>query len=268
MMTDLSDSVPGEDFYRKVLDTLNAASVEFLAGGAFALRVITGIERDTKDFDLMLRPADVPRAINACREAGFRADFAYSHWLAKVHFGEHFIDLIYRAGNGLCEVDDAWFKHARDATVLGRKLRLCPPEEMIWQKSYIMERERFDGADVLHLLRSAAATLDWNRLVARFGEDWRVLLSHLTLFGFVYPQQQKDIPAAVIERLTSQLREEAASEVSGDNLCRGTLLSRGQYLPDVERWGYRDARCQERVKMTPGEILAWTTAIDHVNRMR
>lgn len=268
MQSEFSEFVSGEDFYRKVLDTLNAASVDFLVGGAFAMRVHTGIQRDTKDFDLMLRPADVGRALEACRQAGFRADYAYSHWIAKVHFGEHFIDLIYRAGNGLCEVDDAWFAHAREAEVLGHQLRLCPPEEMIWQKAYIMERERFDGADVAHLLHSAAATIDWERLVNRFGEDWRVLFSHLVLFGFIYPQQQTVIPAAVLDRLTTRLRDESTREAGGEKICQGTLLSRGQYLPDVERWGYRDVRSDGRVKMTPEEIRAWTTAIDHTNRSR
>jgi hypothetical protein len=268
MNSSLSPLVSGADFYRKVLDTLNAASIDFLLGGAFALHVHTGIERDTKDFDLMLRACDVQRALEACRHAGFRADIAYSHWIAKVHRGEHFIDLIYRAGNGLCEVDDEWFAHAREAEVMGRQVRLCPPEEMIWQKAYVMERERYDGADVMHLLRSSAATMDWERLIARFAEDWRVLLSYLILFGFVYPQHQKDIPPVVIERLFTQLRDESAATGEGEKICRGTLLSRGQYLPDVERWGYTDARLDGRSKMTAAEMLAWTTAIDQVNRLR
>jgi len=118
------------------------------------------------------------------------------------------------------------------------------------------------------LLRSTAATLDWERLVARFGEDWRVLLSHLILFGFVYPQQRRDIPPPVVEDLLTRLREETTDGPHQDDRCRGTVLSRGQYLPDVERWGYRDVRQDERVKMTPEEILAWTTAIDQTNRLR
>ena len=138
----------------------------------------------------------------------------------------------------------------------------------MWQKAYVMERERYDGADIMHLLRSTAATLDWERLIARFAEDWRVLLSYLILFGFVYPQHQGDIPPAVLERLLTQLQNESTPSESGENICRGTLLSRGQYLPDVERWGYRDARLDERSKMTAEEMLAWTTAIDRVNRLR
>jgi len=262
----LPATAPGEDFYGHIVDALRAASVEFLLGGAFALRILTGIERDTKDFDLMIRPHDVDAALDACRQAGFHADYAFSHWLAKVHFGEHFIDLIYRAGNGLCEVDDVWFGKSSEAQVLGRTLRLAPPEEMIWQKAFIMERERFDGADVLHLLRSTASTLDWERLLDRFGEDWRVLLSHLVLFGYVYPRHRRDIPEAVMNSLMARLSSE--EEPSETGLCRGTFLSRAQYLSDVERWGYRDAREGERARMTSQEIMAWTTAIDQMQRSR
>jgi hypothetical protein len=268
MKAPLSHVSSGQDFYLRILDVLGGGSIEFLVGGAFALRVHTGIERDTKDFDIMLRPRDVERVLGLCRNAGFQADYAFSHWIAKIHFGEHFIDLIYRAGNGLCEVDDKWFERAREAEVLGRPLLLCPVEEMIWQKAYIMERERYDGADVLHLLRSNAATLDWNHLISRFGEDWRVLFSHLVLFGYVYPQQRADIPLPVMDRLIAQFRDELAAPPMDDKLCRGPLLSRAQYLSDIERWGYRDPRFDLRFHMTPEEILSWTNAIDRVNRSK
>ena len=39
-------------------------------------------------------------------------------------------------------------------------MRLIPVEEMIWSKGLIMERERFDGADVTHLIRARTATCD------------------------------------------------------------------------------------------------------------
>jgi hypothetical protein len=41
---------------------------------------------------------------------------------------------------------------------------------MIWSKAFIMERERFDGADVMHLIHENANRLDWNRLLERFGQ--------------------------------------------------------------------------------------------------
>jgi hypothetical protein len=44
-------------------------------------------------------------------------------------------------------------------------------------------------------------------------------------------------------------------------LCRGTLLSRKQYLVDVQKWGFHDARLEERVHMDSQDIAQWTKAI-------
>ena len=46
-----------------------------------------------------------------------------------------------------------------------------------------------------------------------------------------------------------------------ERLCRGTLLSRQQYLVDVQDWGFRDARLEERVQMNAKNIAVWTDAI-------
>jgi hypothetical protein len=254
-------------FYRSAVDLLNEASIPFLVGGAFAMRTYTEVERDTKDFDLMMRPEDVDRALALFREKGFRADYAFSHWLAKVHRGEYFIDIVFRGGNGLAEVEDSWFENASEATIIDRELKICPVEEMIWQKAYIMERERYDGADILHLLRSCAREVNWERLVARFGPDWRVLLSHLILFGFVYPGEARAVPAPMMEDLLERLKAEAQGAPEASDLCRGTLLSRAQYLADVERLNYRDVRHEdERVKMTFADVQDWTNAIDREQR--
>jgi hypothetical protein len=93
---------------------------------ASALGHYTGVSRDTKDFDLMLRSEDVPIALQACRNAGYGAEYAFTHWLAKIWSANSFIDVIFRAGNGLAEVD-LWFSKAPVATVLGISVKLAPP---------------------------------------------------------------------------------------------------------------------------------------------
>lgn len=45
-------------------------------------------------------------------------------------------------------------------------------------------------------------------------------------------------------------------------VCQGTLLSRAQYLVDVDEWGYEDARVTPRGSMTPEQVAVWTAAID------
>ena len=132
-------------------------------------------------------------------------------------------------------------------------------------KAYIMERERFDGADIAHLLVSCGDKLDWPHLVRRFGPDWRVLLSHLVLFGYIYPSEQGRIPRSVMDELIERLRKESPGQ---GRVCRGTLLSRKQYLVDVGKWGFRDARLEKRVRMDSEDIAQWTRAIPKTRRSR
>jgi hypothetical protein len=183
----------------------------------------------------------------------------FPHWLGKVHRDGHFIDVIFSSGNGVARVDDLWFEHAPKTNLLGVIVRLSPVEEMIWSKAFIQERERFDGSDVLHLLRETGPALDWPRLLMRFGDYWRVLLSHIILFGFVYPDKRQNVPAWVMEELMRRLNVSRPNAQS--DICYGTLLSREQYLYDVEHLKYRDGRQQPDGPMTREQIDIWTAAI-------
>jgi hypothetical protein len=230
------------NFYFAAISTLKQAQVPFLVGGAYALACHTGIVRHTKDFDIFTRPKDCERVLEVLSAAGYRTELTDPCWLAKAFSGEDFVDVIFSSGNCVAEVDDAWFEYAIDAKVFGLAVQLCPAEETIWSKAFVMERERYDGADVAHLLRAYGDRLDWNRLLNRFDTHWRVLLSHLILFGFIYPYERTRIPPSVMETLLDRLRDEAQPPPTAGRLCQGTLLSKAQYASDVDRWGYQDAR--------------------------
>ena len=247
-------------FYCCALTTLNHSGVPYLVGGAYAFERYTGIARHTKDLDVFVREADCQAALGALEATGCRGEIAFPHWLAKAYCGEHFVDLIFSSGNGVAPVDDAWFEHAVDETVLGIPARIVPAEEMIWQKALIMERERFDGADVAHLLRARADRLDWDRLIRRFGEHWPVLLSHLVLFGYIYPTERNTLPTEVVQDLLRRQAADLTTSAPSEQVCNGTVLSRTQYVVDVEQWGYRDARVMPLGPMTADEAAIWTEA--------
>jgi hypothetical protein len=250
------------ELYRTALEMLNRSGVPYLVGGTYAFQYYAGISRTTKDFDIFVRPRDVQRILDVLTRAGFKTEIAFTHWLAKAHHGDKFVDIIYSSGNGVAEVDDDWFAHAVDEEVLGVPVKLCPPEEMIWSKGMIMERERYDGADVAHLLRHCSGLLNWERLVRRFGQNWRVLLSHLILFGFIYPGERALVPSALMKEFINRLLAELEVPTRNSKVCQGTLLSRAQYLVDVDDWGYEDARATPRGSMTNEQIEEWTAAID------
>jgi hypothetical protein len=251
---------PRHDFYVDALGVLETTALPFAVGGAFAHSRYTGRDRDTKDLDVILRREDVPSALAAFEDAGYQVAMPFPHWLGKVHRQGQYIDVVFSSGNAIVTVDDQWFIHATPGEVLGIPVALCPAEELLWSSAFVQERERYDGAAVLHLLHARALFFDWPRLLSRFASNWPVLLSYLVLFRFVYPDRRADVPDGVVNELLDRLRQQQAEP---DNpLCLGTLLSREQYLFDLEQLGYADARLRPHGEMTPEQAEIWTRAIE------
>ena len=239
------------DAHREALRVLQEQGFEPMVGGAYALKTHTGIWRDTKDLDLFLRKDQVGGALQALARAGYRTELTDPLWLAKAYSGPYFIDLIFSSGNGIGTVDEYWLRRAATNTVLDRDALIVPAEEMIWQKAFIQERERFDGADIHHLLRCKGAQLDWDHLLWRFGgRHWEVLLVHLITFRFSFPSDKDQVPERVMRDLVGRLERREAEPAAKERICRGTLLSRQQYLPETNVEGYRDAR--------EHEVQGWT----------
>jgi len=251
---------PAAAFYVDAFRHLEAAGIPFLLGGAFAYSFLSRVPRDTKDIDVFVKPEDCPRVLAEFERLGYHTELPFPHWLGKIHGGPHFIDVIFSSGNGVARVDDLWFEHALKTNLLGVIVCLTPVEEMIWSKAFIQERERFDGADVLHLLRETGPSLDWPRLLMRFGDHWRVLLSHIIMFGFVYPDRRQNVPSWVTAELIRRLSMDAPDPLN--DVCYGTMVSRDQYLHDLTSLKYQDAREVPIGRMSREQIEIWTRAAE------
>jgi hypothetical protein len=249
-----------DTLFRCVLEKINEAGIPYLVGGGHSVEMYLGVVRNTKDLDLFARRRDVDLILKVFAENGYKTDLCFSHWLGKIWSGHDFVDVIFSSGNGICAVDDAWFEHAIEGELLEVPIRFCPPEETIWTKAFVMERERYDGADVAHLFRACGARLDWKRLLRRFETHWQVLLSHLVLFDFIYPSERYLIPSWLMKELLNRLDDQKGQPLSKNLVCRGTLLSRKQYRQDIENWGYQDARQLPAGPMTPDQARLWTAA--------
>jgi hypothetical protein len=250
------------DFYIESMRLMRDGGVPFLVGGAYAFARYTGIERHTKDFDVFIRREDFPKAKKVFEAAGYKSELNFPHWLGKAIKGDDFVDLIFSAGNGVAVVDELWFDFAVDDEVFGVDVKLIPAEEMIWSKGLIMERERFDGADVAHVLLATGDRLDWRRLLDRYGKHWRALYAHLVLFGFTYPSERSRIPAWVMTELNARIADETNQPDASEKICFGTILSRQQYLADINEWGYKDGRLRPIGNMSASEIEQWTAGIE------
>ncbi len=252
--------------YSTALRVLKQAEIPILIGGAYALRLYTGVHRETKDIDLFVLPEDFERVLEKLSAAGYHTSLFAPHWLGKAAYGDLQIDIIFSSGNAISRVDEEWFAHAVDGRVFDLDVQLIPPEEMIWSKAFVMERHRYDGADIMHLVLARGKGLDWQRLLRRFGEHWHLLLSYLVLFRFTYPSDRDLIPKWVMQDLLQRLQQELALSAPKVKICRGTLGSNFQYRIDVEKWGYRDARLLPGGNMTPEEIAHWAAEHDREYR--
>ena len=246
-------------FFTEATQLLLESGIPFMVGGGYAMKRHTGIGRAPRDLDVFMTPEDGRRALKHFESLGYRTEITFPHWLGKIRKGRAYVDVIWSSGNGVATVDPSWFEYAAEESVLGRTVLLCPPEEMIWSKAFVMERERFDGADVLHLILARGPELDWSRLLERFRPHRLVLLSHLVLFLFVYPSEAERIPTWVWDTLTGALEAERRGSADAPRVCRGTLLSRSAYLDALAR-GFRDARLKPEGTMRSKDVDNWTRA--------
>lgn len=241
-MTSAAPSTGAERCYVSALNLLNGSGVPYLVGGAYAMRDYAGIFRETKDLDVFCRPRDYPRLLAVLSEAGYRTEITYPHWIAKAFRGDYLVDVIFCSGNGLCEVDDVWFEHAPAVELLGCRVPLVPAEELLWSKMFVQYRERYDGADIAHVIRKQGPRLDWRRLLARVDEHWEVLYGQILNFRYVYPSERDTVPSWLMEELAARVRRQVDAPPPLRRICRGTLLAGPHYDVDILEWEYQDPR--------------------------
>ncbi|SEL79135.1 Uncharacterised nucleotidyltransferase [Parapedobacter koreensis] len=211
-----------------------------MIGGGHAVVHYTGIHRATKDLDIFCQPQEYPKILKCFAENGYRTELTDSRWLAKVFKGDYFIDIIFDTVNNICKVDDTWYAYAEEGDFCGIPVKFVPPEELVWCKIYVQNRERNDSADVNHLLLKTGHGLDWARLWKRLDTHWHLLLAQLLIFQFVYPSDYRSIiPDWLFHDLISRAKEQYDLPPSLEKVCRGPLIDQTQYEVDIKDWNYK-----------------------------
>lgn len=224
--------------FAALLERLNGMNIPFCAGGAIALHTYTGIWRNTKDLDLFVTAEDVHRILDSLQSAGFETEIRDT-WLAKAWRDNYYVDFILSIGNRRVRVERSWMERSLAVDVCGVQVPIIPLEEMITSKVFMARRSRFDGPDVLHLIRMNKGRIDWQRLLKLLGQRRRILLWHLVLFQFVYPGHPDCLPQELMTELFEEMRLEWSNPPPA-NAFRGMLLDDVSFAVDVEDWDYQD----------------------------
>lgn len=238
-----------EHLFREVLKILNAHEVPYAVSGAFALHEHTGIWRDTKDLDVFLAADQVAPVMQVLTEVGFETEICDPVWLCKARQGEYFVDLISGMSNAVVRVDQSWIDRASMSKAFGIPVRVLAPEELIASKLFVAFRERFDGADIAHVVYAAGKTMDWQRLLDLVREHWGVLLWSLMLFHYVYPSSDA-VPKWIWRELLGRLiKELGGSEPKAE--FRGSLIDERMFAIDVFEWKLENLIEEYRAQAEP-----------------
>jgi predicted nucleotidyltransferase len=228
-----------DEFYTRVLNLLVEHNQPFLIGGGFALKMYTGIERDSKDIDIFCKASDYPHILKFISDHGFRIEQTDVRWLAKIFYNDIYIDLIFNTTNNICIVDDTWFHNAIEGECFGVPVKFISAEDLFWCKAYVQNRERFDGADVNHLMLKWGRKFNWDTIAKRFDQHWQILLSVFLMFQFVYPTERDLIPKDLFMNLITRASEQYDLPVPVEKVCRGPVIDQTQYETDIKDWNYK-----------------------------
>ncbi|MCL4398084.1 hypothetical protein M1403_03630 [Patescibacteria group bacterium] len=232
-----------ERFYRQVLKILTKTDIPFLIGGTFAVRHYTGIERPTKDIDIFCKASDSPKILKIFTDRKFPTTVWDVRWLAKI-FGKtsrkNIADLVFGSIQGTWQVNDGWFQWSQPAKILGLDLRVPSVSDLIISRIYRVEREKFEGPDIAHLILKQSKNIDWKYLLSTLERNWEILLIHLILFRYIYPSERNLVPEWVMKELASRLEQQFGTNPPQNRVTRGSIISTTDYRIDIEKWGYKD----------------------------
>jgi hypothetical protein len=191
--------------YQRVLQEARARGLRFALGGAFAVATYTGLWRNTKDLDIYVLPEDREAMIELLNQLGltdYYDTLPYDRrWIYRSHSNGVIVDIIWAMANRRAYVDETWLSAGVDVDVGGEVVRVLPAEEVIWNKLYVLQRDRCDWPDCLNLVYSAGPDLDWCRLLDRLGEDASLLAGMLAVFAWISPGRARTLPEWLWERL-------------------------------------------------------------------
>jgi hypothetical protein len=147
---------------------LENEGIPFLLAGSLAGWARGGPET-RNDLDLMLRPDDAKRALEALAADGMPTERPPEQWLFKAWDGDVLIDLIFEIlqiadETGSTErhtVDDALFDRAEDLKVFGVLVRVMSLEDLMVTKLLALEPNALDYGGSLVIARSLREEIDW-----------------------------------------------------------------------------------------------------------
>lgn len=146
---------------KRSASALKSASIPFALAGSYALWVF-GAPENTHDVDLVVTEDVVEDAVRCLREDGFAVERPPEDWLFKAHLNGAMVDVLHRVN--AAPVTAKLLERAVEADVLGLRIPVLPPTEVISAKLQALSERYCDIGRLLPPVRAVREHLDWARL--------------------------------------------------------------------------------------------------------
>ena len=157
-----------EETLKKTVAALRDSRVPFLLGGSLATWVRGGPE-SRKDLDVMVKPDDAERALEALERAGMRPERPPEEWLYKAWDGDVLVDVIFEP-RGIEMTDDV-IERGEEVHVLGITIPVMSLEDVLTTKLLSIDEHELDYSSVLRMARVLREQIDWRALRAATAES-------------------------------------------------------------------------------------------------
>ena len=149
------------DALKRAASALKQHGPDFALGGSYALWV-HGAPEPVHDVDMVVAEADAEHAARTLGEAGFDIERTPEDWLLKARTGDALVDVLHR----LCgePVHGDLLARAEAHDVLGVRIPVLPPTEMVSVKLRSLTEHYCDFAALLPAVRAVRERLDWTRI--------------------------------------------------------------------------------------------------------
>jgi hypothetical protein len=148
-----------EHALKRAAAALRDADVPFLLGGSLASWARGGPETH-HDLDLMIKPEDAERALQALVDAGMRPEDPPEEWLVKAWDGDVLVDLIF-GPKGLT-ISDEVIARGESMSVLGMDIRVMALEDVLTTKLMALSEHALRYESLLRIARALREQVEWD----------------------------------------------------------------------------------------------------------
>jgi len=153
---------------KRSIRALDEAGIPFMLGGGLAAWAHGG-PAGTYDVDLMVRPEDAQRALEALEATGMRPEDPPEQWLLKAFDDDVLVDVIHEP-SGL-PITDEVFTRSQRLSVCAMRTRVMALEDVFATKLFSMNDNSLDYGPLIKMARAVREQVDWEDVRRRTEES-------------------------------------------------------------------------------------------------